>query len=139
RGAGEPGAAAAVLAARAEMALGLSAEARRRLEAALAPAPDSLAVRDALMRLHEGTGDRAALAPLIDRTYEDWKVGRVDKNRAADLIAVPTAVRLDTDWKDASDTLRDAVRAEPRAVDANLEWGWIFLEKHSAGNAELSF
>jgi tetratricopeptide (TPR) repeat protein len=139
RGVGEPGAAAAVLAARAETALGLTAEARRRLEAAAVAAPDSLAVRDALMRLHEGAGDRAALAPLIDRTYEDWKVGRVDRSRAADLIAVATAVRLDNNWKDASDTLRDAVRADPRAVDANVDWGWMFLEKHSAGNAELSF
>src|SRR5207344_3042858 len=122
-----------------EMALGLYADARQRLTGAVQAAPDNLPARDVLMRLYEATGDRTALGPLIDRTYEDWKVGRIDKNRAADLIAVATAVRLDNNWKDASDTLRDAVRADPRAVDANLEWGWIFLEKHSAGNAELSF
>ena len=138
---------AAILGARAETALGLYSDARRRLETAADNAPDNLPVRDALMRLYEMTGERAALAPLIDRTYEDWKRGRVDRNRAADLIAVATSVRLDDNWKDASDTLRDAVRAEPRSSDAgiaaniaaNLDWGWIFLEKHSAGNAELSF
>jgi tetratricopeptide (TPR) repeat protein len=129
----------AILGAHAEMALGLYAEARRRLESAALAAPDSLPVRDALMRLYEAIGERAALGPLIDRTYEDWKRGRVDRGRAADLIAVATAVRLDDNWKDASDTLRDAVRAEPRSIDANLDWGWIFLEKHSSANAELSF
>jgi cellulose synthase operon protein C len=144
KGAGEAdvaaaGGAAALLAARAETALGLYPEARRRLEAAAQAAPDDLPVRDALMRLYEATGDRAALAPLIDRTYEDWKLGRIDKARASDLLAVATAVRLDNNWKDASDTLRDAVHADPRSIDANLDWAWIFLEKHSTGNAELSF
>jgi len=140
---GEAAASAAILGARAEIALGLYPDARRRLESAAEEAPDNLPVRDALMRLYELTGERAALAPLIDRTYEDWKRGRVNRTRAADLIAVATAVRLDDNWKDASDTLRDAVHAEPRSseasVAANLDWGWIFLEKHSAGDAEKSF
>ncbi len=134
---------AAILGARAEIALGLYREARARLESAAEAAPDNLPVRDGLMRLYETTGDRSALAPLIDRTYEDWKRGRVNRTRAADLIAVATAVRLDDNWKDASDTLRDAVHAEAKSVDAsiaaNLDWGWIFLEKHSAANAEQSF
>ena len=130
---------ATIVAARAEMALGLGAEARRRLEAAALAAPDSLPVRDALMRVYEASGERSALAPLIDQTYQDWKQGRVDRSHASELIAVATAVRLDNNWKDASDTLRDAVRADPRSLDANLDWGWIFLEKHSAANAELSF
>lgn len=134
---------AAILGARAELALGLYREARARLESAAETAPDNLPVRDGLMRLYETVGDRSALAPLIDRTYEDWKRGRVNRNRAADLIAVATAVRLDDNWKDASDILRDAVRADPKSVDAsvaaNLDWGWIFLEKHSAADAEKSF
>ena len=139
---GATAAAAAILGARAEIALGLYPDARRRLESAAEAAPDNLPLRDALMRLYEMTGDRAALAPLIDRTYEDWKRGRVNRSRAADLIAVATAVRLDDNFKDASDTLRDAVHAEARsseaAIAANLDWGWIFLEKHSAAEAEKS-
>jgi Tfp pilus assembly protein PilF len=130
---------AVVVAARAEEALGLYPEARRRLEEAAAAAPDDLPLRDALMRLYAGLGDRAALAPLVDRSYADWSGGRVDKSRAADLIAVATAVRLDNNWKDASDTLRDAVHADPRAADANLDWGWTFIEKHAAAEAEVSF
>ena len=130
---------ATIVAARAAMALGHDENARKRLEAAVDAAPDNLALRDSLMRLYEATGQRGALAPLIDRSYDDWKSGRVNKTRAADLIAIATAVRLDNNWKDASNALRDAVKAEPKAIAANLDWGFVFLEKHSVANAEASF
>jgi len=138
---------ATVVGARAEIALGLYDDARQRLENAAEAAPDSLSVRDALMRFYELTGNRSAMAPLIDRTYEDWKRGRVNRRLANDLIAVATASRLDDNWMDANGTLRDAVHApQPTGalgvaanIAANLDWGWIFLEKHSAANAEQSF
>ena len=125
--------------ARAEMALGLYPEARRRLEDAAAARPDDLPVRDLLMRLLDATGDRAALAPLVDASYADWNQGRVSRARAADLLAIATAVRLDGNWKDANDVLRDAVRADPRGVAANLDWGVVLLEKHNAADAEAAF
>jgi tetratricopeptide (TPR) repeat protein len=131
--------AAAVLASRALVALGRYDEARRGLEAASEAAPDDLPTRDALMRLDAVVGDKVALAPLLERSYADWNGGRVDRKRAADLIAIATAARLDGNWKDASDTLRDAVRAEPRGTRANLDWGWTFLEKHAASEAGASF
>jgi Tfp pilus assembly protein PilF len=127
------------LASRALVALGRYDEARRALEAAVAAAPDDLPARDALMRLYALVGERAALAPLLDRTYADWNGRRVDKARAPDLLAVATAVRLDGNWKDANETLRDAVRADPHGTDANLDWGWMFLERHAAQEAEASY
>ena len=54
-------------------------------------------------------------------------------------MAIATAVRLDENWKDANDVLRDAVRAERRADGANLDWGTLLLEKHNAADAEASF
>jgi Tfp pilus assembly protein PilF len=132
-------AARAVLASRALVALGRYDEARRTLEAAVAAAPDDLPARDALMRLDALVGDRAALAPLLERSYADWNAGRVDRKRPDELIAIATAARLDGNWKDASDTLRDAVRADPRGTRANLDWGWMFLEKHAASEAGASF
>jgi cellulose synthase operon protein C len=130
---------ATVICADAEESLGLYEEARQRLEAAAQAAPSDLPVRDALMRLYDATGDRAALAPLLTASYEDWSVGRVDRTRPAALIAIATAVRLDDNWKDASDVLRDAVRADRREVAANLDWGAVLLEKHNAADAEASF
>ncbi|HTA21450.1 MAG TPA: hypothetical protein VK989_19290, partial [Polyangia bacterium] len=129
----------AVLASRALVALGRYEEARATLDAAAKAAPDDLPTRDALMRLDALVGDRAALAPLIERSYADWNGGGIDRMRAADLIAIATAVRLDGNWKDANETLRDAVRAEPRATEANLDWGWMFLDKHAAAEADKSF
>jgi len=130
---------APLLCAKAELALGRTADARKRLEAAAEARPDDLPVRDALMRLYDGVGDRAALAPLIDASYSDWNGGKVARNRPADLIAIATAVRLDGNWKDANDVLRDAVRANPRATAANLDWGDVLLEKHNATDAEAAF
>ena len=130
---------ATVLCARAEASLGLYADARRRLEAAAEAAPADLPVRDALMRLLDATGDRAALAPLLSASYDDWSSGRVDRTRPAALIAIATAVRLDDNWKDASDVLREAVLADRRDVAANLDWGTVLLEKHNGADAEASF
>ena len=124
-----------LLCARSELALGRTAEARKRLEAAAEARADDLAVRDALMRLYDAVGDRAALAPLIDASYADWNGGKVTRARPADLIAIATAVRLDGNWKDANDVLRDAVRANPRATAANLDWGDVLLQKHNAAAA----
>ena len=128
-----------VLCARAETATGLYPEARRRLEAAAAAHPGDLPLRDALMRLYEATGDRAAWKPLVDASYVDWNGGQVDRTKPADLRAIATAVRLDENWKDANDVLRDAVRADRKEVGANLDWGTLLLEKHNAADAETSF
>jgi len=128
-----------VLCARAETATGLYPEARRRLEAAAAAHPAELPLRDALMRFYEATGDRAAWKPLVDASYVDWNGGQVDRTRPDDLRAIATAVRLDENWKDANDVLRDAVRADRKEVGANLDWGTLLLEKHNAADAETSF
>ena len=128
-----------LLCVRSELALGRTGEARKRLEAAAEARADDLAVRDALMRLYDAVGDRAALAPLIDASYADWNGGKVTRTRPAELIAIATAVRLDGNWKDANDVLRDAVRANPRATAANLDWGDVLLQKHNAADAEAAF
>ena len=128
-----------ILCARAEEATGLYAEARRRLEAAAEAHPADLALRDARMRLYEVTGDREAWKPLVDASYAEWNNNQVDRTKPAELLAIATAVRLDENWKDANDVLRDAVRADRRAVEANLDWGALLLEKHNAPDAEKSF
>ena len=92
------------------------------------------------MRLYAAVGDRArARAP---RRRQLQRLERRAASRAtapADLLAIATAVRLDGNWKDANDVLRDAVRANPRATAANLDWGDVLLEKHNADDAEAAF
>jgi tetratricopeptide (TPR) repeat protein len=130
---------AAILAARAERHLGLLVEARRRLEEASVRAPDDLPLRAELMRVADALGDRGAVKTLVDRSYEDWQSGRVHRTSAPELVAMAAALRFDNNWDDANASLRAAVKVDPHAVEANLEWGDIFLEKHAAGNAEASF
>jgi len=139
RGRARAESAALLVCAKAELALGRTADARKRLEAAAEARPDDLPVRDALMRLYASVGDRAALAPLVDASYADWNDGKVARTRPADLLAIATAVRLDGNWKDANDVLRDAVRADARATAANLDWGDVLLQKHNAADAEAAF
>ncbi len=91
------------------------------------------------MRLYDQVGDRQALAPLLDASYADWNGGQVDRTRPADLLAIATAARLDDNWKDANQVLRDAARADPHDVTANLDWGLLLLAKHNAPDAEASF
>ncbi len=129
---------AAVLAARAEQRLGLLVEARRRLEEASVDASGDLPLRAELMRTARALGDRGAVKALIDRSYEDWEAGRVDKS-PAQLVAMAVALRLDNNWDDANETLRAALKAEPKSIEANLEWGDMFLEKHAVKEAEASF
>jgi tetratricopeptide (TPR) repeat protein len=133
------GARAAVLAARAEQQLGLLVEARQRLEQASISAPDDLPLRAELVRVVEALGDRGAVKDLVNRSYDDWEAGKVNKKSAPELLAMALAVRYDNNWEDANAAFRDAVKADPRPVEANLEWGELFLEKHAEDNALACF
>lgn len=128
-----------VAAARAEMSLGRYQAARTRLEKALSAAPNDLPVRRALCDVLALLGDKGALKPLLDVTYDDWRRGRIDRGRAPELMAVAAIIRLDDNWQDANDTLRAAVRVAPRDPEPSVLWGELFLEKHAVSEAEASF
>jgi tetratricopeptide (TPR) repeat protein len=137
---------AAVLGARAERALGLLAEARRRLERAGLDAPDDLPLRAELAELLDAVGDRGAVKDLVNRSYDDWEAGRVDRRDPLELLAMSSIARLDNNWEDANSALRTALRqvggGPARAklgADVNLAWGELFLEKHAADNAVRCF
>jgi cellulose synthase operon protein C len=129
----------AVLAARAERALGLYAEARRRLERALVLAPDDLALRAELVLAADALGDRGAVKDLVNRSYDDWEGGRVDRKSPGELLAMAVIVRHDNNWEDANSALRSALRIDRKQIDVNLAWGDLFLEKHAADNARRCF
>jgi predicted Zn-dependent protease len=130
---------AAILAARAERELGLYTEARKRLELQAISAPDDLALRAELVKTADSLGDRGAVKDLVNRSYDDWERGRVDRKNPAELVAMATIVRRDNNWEDANAAFRGAVRADPKRLEANLEWGELFLEKHAADNALACF
>ncbi len=131
--------AGATLAARAERELGLYAEARKRLELQAISSPDDLGLRAELVKTLDSLGDRGAVKDLVNRSYDDWERGRVDRKNAAELVSMAVIVRRDNNWEDANSAFRGAVRADPKRLEANLEWGDLFLEKHAADNALACF
>lgn len=133
------GRAAALVAARAEAALGQLPAARARLERASVHAPENLPMRAELIRLADAVGDRVTVATLVRLCYEDWAAGRVDREDAANLVAMAVAARYHNDWHRANDLLRTAVARAPRSPEPNIVWGQLFMDKHAVREAEESF
>lgn len=131
--------ASTIIAARAEMTLGRTAEARNRLLAAIGRAPDDQALRAALMRVLDDIGDRAALKAAVDRTYADWTDKRVDRKNESDMLAVAIAARLDNNWQDARDVLVELTDARKDAREALIELGAIRLAKYEVEAAVSAF
>jgi tetratricopeptide (TPR) repeat protein len=86
-------------------------------------------------------GQKAQADAIWNSFYDDYEQGRIDKKSARQLTYVALAARWLGGWKDANDTFRDAVDADPKGKDgarANIEWAALFLEKYDAGHAEQS-
>src|SRR5215831_18064769 len=73
-----------------ERRLGRYEAARRTLEAVVQRYPDapSLRARLELGLLALDTGDRDHATELLDRFYQDYNAGRIDKNDAGELLCV---------------------------------------------------
>jgi cellulose synthase operon protein C len=120
---------------------GRYAEARTLLEATVRKEPKNLRARLELGRVYRLTGQVALEKAIWNGFYDDFESGALDKKSARDLTYVALAARYLGGWKDANDTFRDAVDADPKGKDgarANLEWAELFLEKYDAGHAEVS-
>jgi tetratricopeptide (TPR) repeat protein len=119
---------------------GRYAEAKTLLEGALQKDPNALASRLWLGRVYRATGDDRE-KKLWNAFFDDYETNNLDKKSARDLTYVALAARYLESWKDANDTFRDAVDADPKGRDgarANVEWAALFLEKYDAGHAEES-
>jgi tetratricopeptide (TPR) repeat protein len=117
---------------------GRYAEARALLEAETQKHPDALAARLWLGRVYRATGDDGE-KKIWNAFFDDYETNNLNKKSARDLTYVALAARYLESWKDANETFRDAVDADPKGRDgarANIEWAQLFLEKYDAGHAE---
>jgi tetratricopeptide (TPR) repeat protein len=115
-------------------------EARALLEPIVQKEPNALAARLWLGRVYRATGD-AREKQIWNQFFDDYETNNLDKKSARDLTYVALAARYLESWKDANDTFRDAVDADPHGkagARANIEWAALFLEKYDAGHAEES-
>jgi cellulose synthase operon protein C len=113
-------------------------EARRELEP-IAAARESLRGRYLLGRIYRDLGRTDRAEAMFGTFFTDWNTGRIDHDDAEALMYVALAARYLSSFQDANDTFRDAVTLQPELLEANIEWGHLFLDKYAAGHAEQSF
>ena len=134
------GAAGLTLAGQIERRLSRYAEARKTFEqvAEKWPGPDSLRARLELGLVALEVGDKARAEPLLDRFYQDYNGGRIDKNDAQQMLYVAMAARALESFQDANKTFQKAARIDPKNEEIQLEWARTFLERYAVGEAEVS-
>ncbi len=130
---------AKVLLAETLRATGRYADARTILEATVKARPTHLRARVQLGLVYLDVGERDLAATIFQGFYDDWSSDKIDQNSAEQLMYVAIAARHSEGYEDANDTFRDAVDKDGNLLEANVEWGWLFLEKYAAGYAEQSF
>jgi cellulose synthase operon protein C len=114
-------------------------EARRELEPLVAAKADHLRARYVLGLVLRDLGQVQRAAKLFDAFFEDFNSGKIDQNDAEDLFYVAEAARYVSAFEDANHTYREAVGLAPDLLEANLEWGYLGLQKYAVGLAEQSF
>ncbi len=133
---------ATVLLAEALRAVGRTADARKLLEPLVAKYPDPtkadhMRARWQLALSFRDLGMKKQAHPLFDQLGDAFK--HIDNSDAEKLFYVAEGYRGTEDWEDANATYRDAVNADGRFLEANLEWGFLLMSKWAIGDAEQSF
>ena len=92
-----------------------------------------------LGRVYREQGKGSEGQAILGRLYDAFDNGKINSGSAEQLTLVAMACRHSDNFRDASDTLADAVRTDPLFLEAYLELGEISLEKYEAGHAERHF
>ncbi|HJZ88088.1 MAG TPA: tetratricopeptide repeat protein [Polyangia bacterium] len=138
RAAGGP--AGLTLAGEIERRLARYADARRTLEQVATRWPDAASQRARLFLglLALDVGEKERATELLDRFYQDYNAGRIDKSSAEQLLYVALAARALEGYQDANRTFQKAAKLDPKNVEIQLEWARTFLERYAVGEAEIS-
>ncbi len=83
------------------------------------------------------TGRRAESLPLLEEAVARYDSGMVFSS--ADVAMVALASWMLERHHDANSLFQEAVRADPRNLEAHALWGDLFLEKYNEGEAENSY
>lgn len=125
--------AAAVLKARAFVAVGKYAEAEKALQPAVFedPVGDAAVELGLLQRMLGRREGQRTLALVLSR--------ELNSGSAADYVRAGRAARGLGRFKDAEAYFKDADQQAPTSALVNAAWGELFLEKHDRQNAARSF
>jgi tetratricopeptide (TPR) repeat protein len=116
-------------------------DALRELEAVRKLAPAEPRPRYLLGRAYLTLGRATDAAAVFESFFEGAAVERFTAGTASgeEAMYLALASRHLASYEDANDAFREAVRREPSLLEANIAWGYLFLEKYAAAYAEQSF
>jgi predicted Zn-dependent protease len=114
-------------------------EAEKLLKEAVTVTPKHYRAFAYLGLVYHEQGKLADAKTTFDVFYDDYGDGKIKKDNAEHLTYVAMACRHTDNFRDASDTYRDATKADPKQVEAFLQWAEISLEKYEAGYAEKHY
>ncbi len=114
-------------------------EAERTLKEAVAAAPKHYRALAYLGLVYHEQGKQSDAKSTFDVFYDDYGDGKIKKDNAEQLTYVAMACRYTDNFRDASDTFRDATQVDAKQVEAFIQWAEISLEKYEAGYAEKHY
>jgi cellulose synthase operon protein C len=136
---GKDRAAALTLVGEAQRLAGQLAVAEKTLKAVIVSAPKHYRALAFLALVYHEQGKAADAKATFDVFYDDYRDDKLKKTNGEHLTYVAMACRYTDNFRDASDTYRDAVQADPKQIEAYLQWAEISLEKYEAGYAEKHY
>ena len=130
---------ARTLAGEALMKMGKLKRAEKIFSAVLRKHPQHFRARVMLGVSQRLRGKMADSRATFFKLYDDFDAGKIDSNSAEQLTYVAMSCRYTDNFRDASDTFADAVKADAKHVEALMQWAEISLEKYEAGHAEQHY
>ncbi len=127
-----------VLLAEVLRATGRYADARREVEPLVGKQPGARRSRYVLGLLYRDVGDPRADAEW-KKFLQEFDGNKLDLNDPPTLFYLAEAARYTADFEFANGTYREAVDRDKTLHEANVEWGFLFLEKYAPADAEQSF
>ncbi len=119
--------------------LGKPAEGIRAFQAAVAADAANYRARLLLGRTYDLMGQNTQAQRTLDWFYVEYNAGRVDKKRSTSMAAIGMAARSLQSWQDANKMFQDAAALDPTAIEVQLEWADLFLEKYRADEAAKGY
>jgi tetratricopeptide (TPR) repeat protein len=133
---GKRWAAGMTLVGEAQRLLGQLTAAEATLKRVIKRLPRHYRARAYLGLVQHEQGKRDVAKASFDLFYDDHAADKISKSNAAQLTYLAMACRYTDNFQDAHDMLREAVKADPKHVEAYLELAEISLEKYEVGHAE---